>query len=268
MAERRPEWLYYRVQVDPAGAGDPLLCSVVQPVMQRLRAEVQELRWFYLRFLDATGLHVRWRLSAGRTALNHVERVVDEALAGAYTKSVYEPETHKFGDMAAAEQLFQLSSETALDLLSTGSGGNRAALAAALMLALVEGLPREQRLSFLHQYSWYWSGGPAKRSWSPVPSTARTRAKADGLRAAADSVLASPSGEVINSFSRRFWATAREATGRTDYFQLFHHLHLADNRLGVFPPAEAMIARLLVVSTPRPAGSDRMTVVTRAGWEM
>jgi hypothetical protein len=246
------EWLYYRVPVEPAGAGEPLLRTVVDPAVRQLRAEVPDLRWFYLRFLDATGLHVRWRLSAGPAAVNHVEQVVDEALAGAYSKHVYEPETGKFGDMPVAERLFQLSSETALELLARHRNGSRSGLAAAVMLAMTAGLPERQRPAFLHQYGWYWSGGPARRPWTAAPWTSladpRVRAKAGGLLSEANAVLGGPSEELIRGFSRQFWAAADSMPLRSGYFQLFHHLHLVGNRLGVFPAAEAVIARLLFLS--------------------
>ncbi|MCU1680041.1 MAG: hypothetical protein JWQ81_780 [Amycolatopsis sp.] len=260
MAERR-EWLYYRVPVGSDGAGDPLLRSVVGPVVRRLRTEVPDLRWFYLRFLDSTGLHVRWRLNAAAPVLNHVERLVDDALTtaahdgtcGGHTKHVYDPEIGKFGaDLGVAEQLFQLSSETMLGLLATYRRPTRSGLAAALMLTLVQGLPPEQRPGFLHQYGWYWSGGPARRSWTPAPWTSladpRVRARAVSLLEETQAVLAGPSGELVRGFAREFWAKAGEAKARTNYFQLFHHLHLADNRIGVFPAAEAALARLLFLS--------------------
>jgi hypothetical protein len=184
--------------------------------------------------------------------LNRVEQVVDEALAGAYSKHVYEPEIAKFGDMAVAERLFQLSSETALELLARHRDGSRSGLAAALMLAMTAGLPERQRPAFLHQYGWYWSGGPARRSWTAAPWTSladpRVRAKAGGLLAEANAVLGGPSGELLRGFARQFWAAAHSMPLRSGYFQLFHHLHLAGNRLGVFPAAEAVIARLLFLS--------------------
>ncbi|WP_020665158.1 thiopeptide-type bacteriocin biosynthesis protein [Amycolatopsis benzoatilytica] len=264
MAEPR-EWLYYRVPVEPDGAGEPVLHTVVTPIVRQLRAEVPELRWFYLRFLDATGLHLRWRLSAAPAELDHVEQVVDDALAGRYRKHLYEPEKAKFGDLAVAEQLFQLSSETALELLARHRQGGRSGLAAAVMLALTAGLPASQRRVFLHQYGWYWSGGPARRRWTAAPWTSladpRVRAKASGLLAEANAILAGPSGELIRDFSRQFWATANTMPLRSGYFQLFHHLHLTGNRLGVFPAAEAVIARLLYLTTADQRIRD-LTLVT------
>lgn len=245
----REDWLYYRVQVDVTDAGDHLLRSLVRPVTQRLRAEVPELRWFYLRFLDATGMHVRLRLNAG--VLDHVERVVDGALSesSSYHKRVYEPEVEKYGaDLRLSEDLFQLTSEMALELLAAPQEAKRIGYGAALMLEMISGLPHDSRAGFLHQYNWYWSGGPARRAWQGPAGDGRLRAQAAGVLAETRKVLAGSSGEILRRYVRRFWTTAGAARSRSDYFQLFHHLHLANNRIGVFPATEAALSRLLFLA--------------------
>ena len=264
------DWLYYRIHVDAADAGDRLLKQVVRPVLRELTAELPTSagpRWFFLRFSDVTGLHVRLRLNAERQALQQAQRALDTALAAAgaqkspicesFGKYLYAPEIWKFGDgygMRLAEELFQASSEMVLEFFSDQPSISRVDYGTAHLLQMVAGLPERQRASFLHQYAWYWSGGPTRRPGHPAPGGPRRPDRSDDevaqLLSQARRALDAPvAGAALRRYRARFWdamhGSERNLIPRSDYFLLFHHIHLTNNRIGVFPAVESAIARML-----------------------
>jgi thiopeptide-type bacteriocin biosynthesis protein len=260
------DWLYYRIypgRLHP-GAGarvDALLVRILRPVLERLGTDLPELRWFFLRFADATGVHVRLRLHAGLPALEHVEHLLDGALVAArreaasrslcssFSTHLYSPETQKFGagrGMHLAEDLFQASSSMVLGLLADDGSTPRVAYAAGHLLDLLRTLPEEQRTGFLHQYAWYWAGGPTGH----VTANAVAYDRAVAVLARARQVLAAPgTGGTLRRYGTQYRAAihgvARRQVPRTDYLLLFHHIHLTHNRLGVRPATEAALARAL-----------------------
>lgn len=267
-AGRIPEadWLYYRIypgQIHPgAGAGiDALLVRILRPVLERLGTDLPELRWFFLRFADATGVHVRLRLHAELPALEHVEHLIEGALVTArretgarslcssFSTHLYSPETQKFGTgsgMRLAEDLFQASSSMVLGLLADDGSTPRVAYAAGHLLDLLRTLPAEQQTGFLHHYAWYWAGGPTGHPTANLVASDRAVA----VLARARQVLAAPGpGETLRRYGTQYRAAmhgdARRQVPRTDYLLLFHHIHLTHNRLGVRPATEAALARAL-----------------------
>lgn len=267
------DWLYYRIHVTDPEAADRLLECLVAPMMRTLQQEVPGLRWFFLRFLDPSGLHVRLRIRAEQQALNACERRLDSALTagrqdlpGLFESSgkfLYAPEVHKYGPgagMQLAEELFQASSEMAVSCLGERHRANRVGYGAAHMKVLLAGLPAQQRPAFLHQYAWYWSGGPLTtgRAAKPrfAPTDARAAVQASRLASQLERALADPATRAaLEHFAARFWTAMegrerRAATG-SDSYLLFHHMHLTNNRLGVFPGVEAALARLMWLSAGR-----------------
>ncbi|HEV2371813.1 MAG TPA: thiopeptide-type bacteriocin biosynthesis protein [Streptosporangiaceae bacterium] len=265
------DWLYYRISVADDLETNRLLLGLVNPAIARFRAEVPALRWFFLRFLDQAGLHVRLRLRATLAETGRIQRYLDDRLSAAqaavhggggevtcreFHKALYAPETVKYGPgpgIELAERLFQASSDAALALLDAGACDRKVACTAAHMMLMLAGLPREERIGFLHQYAWYWSGGPSRR-WEPGALMAAIggdgRDRAAQLAGAAADLLADPlAGRLLARYATAAWrelrSPERRRVPRSDSFLLFHHIHLMNNRLGVFRPAEAAIARLL-----------------------
>ncbi|SEK89348.1 thiopeptide-type bacteriocin biosynthesis protein [Streptacidiphilus jiangxiensis] len=270
------EWLYYRIHVDAADAGDRLLREVVSPVIGQLSAGLPEdsrFRWFFLRFADPSGLHIRLRLNASRHSLGEVERTLDAALSAAarqetpicdsYRKYLYAPEGWKFGAGAGirhAEELFQAGSEMALEVLAEPGPASRVDYGAAHLLMMVGALPPAQQASFLHQYAWYWSGGPTRRPGMAPRGGPLHRDRSAGelerLLAGARRALDAPAGGLAllrygHRVRKAMRASGRSPIPRSDYFLLFHHLHLTNNRIGVFPAAESALARMLWLAMRR-----------------
>lgn len=261
------DWLYYRIYVSSVIELEALLEHVVRPLILPLRRELPDLRWFFLRFTDAGGPHLRFRLSAELPWLSHIQQGLDERLTRAqatnaeprcvrFGKFLYQPENQKFGERGGvrlAERIFQIGSQTALTCLGDRHRAMRVAYGATQMLLLLAGLPAAQRLGFLHQYSWYWSGGIDRRP-QPLSSTVHrlpelTR-RAERFIDHIKRVLSDPpTRQLLIDYQSAVWSELRspERRGvpRSDYFLLFHHIHLMNNRMGVYQVPEAQIARLL-----------------------
>ncbi|MCZ9355311.1 lantibiotic dehydratase [Streptomyces mutabilis] len=122
------EWLYLKVH-GSARTQDDLLRDHV-PGLVSLAAEHGADRWFFIRYTDEAGHHLRLRLHAARPQqlwgqvapavgglLDHWQR---EGLVRGHTVAQYDPETERYGGpaaQAAAERVFQHDSEAAVELL-------------------------------------------------------------------------------------------------------------------------------------------------------
>uniref|UniRef100_Q3C2F4 Goadsporin biosynthetic protein n=1 Tax=Streptomyces sp. TP-A0584 TaxID=314563 RepID=Q3C2F4_9ACTN len=224
-----------------------------------------------MRFIDEFGMHLRLRVRVPAPRASAIGRLVETRIRmflGAVVKdtaapfaghlglsrSLYAPEVLKYGGYAGtqhAEKLFQLSSETALTLMPYAVS-RRLQLARTHLEALTASLPTSQRVSFLHQYAWYWSHGPHGRT----PGYAARldtllRAQPDTRIAHLDAVHVA-----LDTYARQCRAlidqatAARLRTSRT--YLLFQHIHLMHNRLGVTPLEEALTARALWHATYDP----------------
>lgn len=264
------DWLYYQVYVDRY--------VDTQPVLARLAdgcAQAGDLPWFYLRFLDATGLHLRLRWRGTAQELDRKALAVEDFLApdgpgGALPVrevrvALYEPELGKWGAPAgvrAAEDVFAVSSTSCLVLLRQFGWTARPVVAAAAMTTAVRLLPEGSRLAFLRHYAWYWTAGPGGGGMagpgagvvsgrSVVATRARAAALAPRLRAPIADV-----GEPAPLVAYRDALTAQlddhgpAAGGRTAPHLLFHQIHLTNNRLGIAPHQEAVLAEALVAAGP------------------
>ncbi|MGV8871266.1 MAG: thiopeptide-type bacteriocin biosynthesis protein [Rhodococcus sp. (in: high G+C Gram-positive bacteria)] len=243
-----PEWIYHRIYCDHTDAGTAAITGVIGPAVTAARSHDPELDWFYLRFVDQTGFHLRFRWSSGPTTIDAVESAVDAVIAASsrtalvaeHNRGVYRPEVEKFGGRPGidlAHRMFRASSDYTMATEHTAP----AVRAAAHMMAVAELLPERARTSFWSQYAWYWSGGPVGRTPPADLPGERAVAFAERARSARNEALQQYVQELRTVLS----GPDRPRVARTDYYLLFHQIHLTNNRLGVFPAAEARIARLL-----------------------
>jgi hypothetical protein len=279
-------WLHYTLYPGGAAGLDGLLCDVV-PAAVSAAAEVTTVaRWFFLRYSDELGAHVRLRLAGtSRAAVDEIHRVVDPVLqaavgtashipsprspqergarhgvVGAYL-GIYEPETAKYGGpqgLDIAEAVFQTSSETVIELLAPPlPPANRRPLALLLMARAVgAGLPAPQVSAFWDRYQDHWSAptmGGAPAAHDPRLQAAATRLAEE----AAHLEAAERVGRLLATYERaigRYSETLlRSHIALRPADALFHQIHLTNNRLGIPPMHEGMLARLVSVST----GKDR-----------
>ncbi len=189
------DWIYLKLHLGAqARRADALLADLGR----RMSANPHLERWFYLRFVDEDGFHIRLRalpIAAVRQAalarlehdctdmLDHIYdyvpgtyepmvRLPDYLVAEPpaptgrvrFTTDRYAPEYEKFGQgggMAAAEALFHASSVLASRILAAEAAGqlSRKTIAPWLMHAVYDAFPSVPRAEFWRQYSFYWLGG-------------------------------------------------------------------------------------------------------------
>ena len=232
-ADRHPgrrmsaEWLYLQLYPRDLAAMDALVRGGVAEAVRAARAAAPIDRWHFLRFLDEDGPHVRLRLRGSADALGAAQAAMAPALAGAWVRlELYEPELDKYGGpagVAAAERVFEASSELALAALARPCAeASRRGLALDLMRrAAGVFLAAGQHAAFWAAYARYWDAPGEVRAAAPAPRL--DVAAADYTGALADCALA---------------IDPRHAC--------FHHVHLTNNRLGVYPREEALLAAQLM----------------------
>lgn len=273
------EWLYFMLYPGTLSRLDNLLRGAVAPLIRQVEGLPGLKCWFFIRYIDDGGAHVRLRfqVSAGaisflyHLATERFQRVLpqvaaasaecpqrlvplpisDEPHRGArFRLSLYEPEYGKYGGPVGvhiAEELFEASSRLALQVIDQKSEGlsQQANLAIYLMRQSVNAaLPEAEQPAFWDRYSRYWSGDD--QLWSSLRTAARRRASIirstyQGLETAADQ----PGVEAYSLALRRAVAKVRAASLPVSIEQLcFHWVHMMNNRLGFYPMDEAYLAQL------------------------
>jgi thiopeptide-type bacteriocin biosynthesis protein len=206
-------WLYFKLYV---GAAEPRLERLIADGVPRIVSCGEFSRWFFLRYRDDQGLHLRLRLKAvSHPALDRASRatvpILNDLLSelaqpqslaarpvvlprqtsssGAANSpkvetATYEPDTAAFGERGihVAETVFQKSSESAIAALrmERAGGCSRKIMAPILMESVANAfVPEEAPHVFWGRYAAYWmSGRPAELAgWNR-----RFLAKAEELR--------------------------------------------------------------------------------------
>jgi len=126
---------------------DRLLLEGLGPLVENCLNKGLAQRWFFIRYTE-DGAHLRLRFWAREENLEALQAAVkfaaDQAIASGLMSELrwvdYEPEVERYGGpqgLALAEEIFQLSSETALALLRGVSPGDRPARFGKSLLAMV-----------------------------------------------------------------------------------------------------------------------------------
>lgn len=163
-----PRWWFSCLYTGGMHTADQVIVGVLPPLLADAR-RAGATRWFYIRYFDDRGAHIRLRVFGPTACLNRLVRLADEMgqhietivarssganvelVEGAYAAlssasdaqigiypAVYEPETLKYGGIEAmefAEQLFEFSSELALWGVQHYDKGEQRDSLATLLLA-------------------------------------------------------------------------------------------------------------------------------------
>ncbi|MFE2305838.1 thiopeptide-type bacteriocin biosynthesis protein [Streptomyces sp. NPDC059411] len=258
------DWLYYRIFVRDYRDLTPLIDHTVRRIVAAAHVLNPQGGWFFLRYVDESGMQVRLRHHGPLDAVAAVEAAADRILADTaamppelarayrgHAKGLYEPEHAKFGGptgVRLAERASQAASEAALELIGPDFPRLRLGHALAATLSALELLPADQRLSFAYHMTWYWTGQNGDRS-DPLRTRVDAAARRAGpdLRRLLDLVREGPYRRVHDEYrlGLRVLLEQHRAAGipRTGPHLLFHLIHLTNNRLGVKPTEEAVLAR-------------------------
>jgi thiopeptide-type bacteriocin biosynthesis protein len=240
MSAAHNSWLFVRLYASRTShAFERLIADAIPAVLARGLHE----RWFFVRYADEDGPHVRLRLRPWPGRGDELAAALDAMASEAGARAAFEayvPELDKFGGpagMAIAEELFELSSAIAVELVrgEQTAGAPGRALCADLMALVVAAFPPP---------------GIEHRFWS-LYARRLGAAAASSLPAAAAAAATTPAnaGAVLERWRaglERCAARYRElATRPPPEVLAAHFLHLMNNRLGVSIAEEAQLAALL-----------------------
>ncbi|GAA1578032.1 MULTISPECIES: lantibiotic dehydratase C-terminal domain-containing protein [Streptomyces] len=285
MSTAVPERDWWYVRAYPGGPGR--MDAAVRTLVPWLAAQAERLgseEWFFLRYWDATGHHLRLRLRAGAAAVDALDGAARAELAGlletleerpedtagllpgtlpegsparGVVPAVYAPELAKYGGregVAVAERIFRLDSAFCadLDLAGLPRRHERAAHAVAFARALTARvLPAQERDVFWvrHRTRWGWQLRLAAAGEPLRPLLA-------GLAAGVREQGAPPPEvrERIEAHADEVAGLLLRAPGPLPH-QLLHHLHMVMNRLGFPPGEEAALGMLAGQAAGRPAAA-------------
>jgi thiopeptide-type bacteriocin biosynthesis protein len=186
------DWLYFKIYPPQFNQLDQMIEHIVHPAICRARESSGLERWYFLRYADKRGWHIRLRLRGAKRFheewSREIHQLVDTALpqlderppaprlisltASFDTRCAkpgcesgrYEPEYEKYGGtigVAIAEELFEASSDAAVKALpAIQNPTERFLLYLSLTRSLLQRfhITRDEQRHFLEYYLWYWSG--------------------------------------------------------------------------------------------------------------
>ena len=210
------EWLYLRVYPGSMERLDELCRRELAAAVEVARRTARMDRWFFIRYIDSRGPHLRLRLRVRRQDRDALAAELARHFADCHMETAtYEPEYEKYGtgaEMLAAERNFEVSSESALDAWRDESKAREGVALAHMRDMVWRVFPdAHTRGQFLRNYARYWSQG---RNVLPTPVRPASGTPLDGL--------------VV------------------DPETCFDFLHMHNNRLGIPPGDEASLAFALL----------------------
>jgi ABC-2 type transport system ATP-binding protein len=277
-------WLSYLVF--PGGsAGMDVAIQAAGRVLDRTTRGADFDRWFFQRGSDERGPHVRIRVRprVGREASfqRRYERVISACLAdlrrhtpvhrqpllptaressaaahlGAY-RTGYEREFERLGGIAGAdraERLFQVSSHLAVEVLPLlAPARSRAGFALAMMEAAIDvALAPDARRVFWSAYVRYWISDETPEGQRLRVGLARQAARiGEDLRDVGDGLRANPGVQsLVTEYQRSLAATLQlevDAGFAPSDDLVSDHVHLTNNRIGISPVEETLLALVLL----------------------
>lgn len=227
-------WLYYKIYVGRVAGGLDYLVTDMLPLV-RDREDIDS--WFFLRYFDERGSHLRLRTRPRRGSLDlrrALEPIINNALGnlprvptplyrpviarhirgplarGSVIRAVesdYEPEIEKFGARGiwVAERLFQLSSEIAITALIEERADvcSRKTLVPIFMEAVRAAFVSGAGPRFWIDYSNYWlhAAGESPDQWRPRFAVKASELKDQGVAILTPDVVLPPRArDVVNTW--------------------------------------------------------------------
>ncbi|MCY8960573.1 thiopeptide-type bacteriocin biosynthesis protein [Bacillus atrophaeus] len=187
------EWVFYSIYVPRAEYLEKIIVNIVTPAVQQIKNSVQVHKWFFIRYIDMQGPHIRLRFLVDEAEMEAAEELLEERFSqclsaviaepvpdlsrllpikaetadfeSGFQQEEYEQEYEKYGGLQGvdvAENIFQSSSELALLFVNHDYFSDKDRFDLALLLmkitaekaSLSEAETRQLWESMLH----YWSG--------------------------------------------------------------------------------------------------------------
>jgi thiopeptide-type bacteriocin biosynthesis protein len=259
------EWLCVQLYPGDWTSLDAAIKDVVRPA----RVEAFALgvdRWFFIRYIDLSGPHLRLRVRGETDAINAVyqrwrlslrrQMAGDLSVRSGDVRDVlvvpYEPEFEKYGGPAGveiAERAFDVSSDAVLDLLDLcAAPGPRLAIATLVMRRLAGCVPDVDPARFWRYHDNFWTLPGARTPPAALaPDTDRTLHELEGDLGRRVQIVS-----LVNRLADSTTAAISDAlaldVNLTPEHLLLHHLHMTVNRLGILPNQEASLGRRIALT--------------------
>lgn len=271
------DWWYIRAYPGSSHGLEGAVRSLV-PWVRARAGEADAARWFFMRYLDMTGQHLRLRIQAPPAALDRLHGRIDEVedllqalpepvggprlLVGAdlgelpgrrmVRPAVFAPEIKKYGGPVGAEialELFQRCSVWFDDheIIDLAQSGERAALAIAYQRRLVStALPENgDQIEFWtrHRKQWGWQLRmllPSREEYTAHAQDVVSRLESTVPPSRTRDALDDLVGGVVEALDR----TGHGYSTRTRIELLIEYLHMDMNRWGLMPAEECLLGLL------------------------
>jgi thiopeptide-type bacteriocin biosynthesis protein len=268
------EWLF--VQLYPGNAA--LLDSTVLETVKAAALQALDLgadRWFFLRYTDMGGPHIRLRVRGDTDTVNAIHQRWRPSLLPSLENQArrpeasvrprivylpYEPEVGKYGGrrgVELAEEAFQVSSTAALDLIAISPDRvSRLALAALVVKRYCTAMRSIDTLRFLEFHRDYWIGaGVPSRADSAASKEVRLGLQQEEREGPQQSAISAMLDRVTRAASASIEGTLAQGFRVSAYSLLMHHMHLTLNRIGIGLIEEFELARSIAAQI-RGCGSE------------
>lgn len=202
-------WLYFKIYPHSSDQLDEVIRFIVSPAVELVRSTLELERWFFIRYMDQHGWHIRLRLRGPfqehKEVYQQIGDLIERALPtlpyqkrgrilpaylsppsqlgkSGYKITDYQPEYQKYGGntgILIAERLFEASSELAVQAVMRSPllDLRRVLLSLHLMQVVINTVfdTVEKRNHFLKHYHWYW-GGQDREEGKALQNTLRQSA--------------------------------------------------------------------------------------------
>ncbi len=292
------DWWYVRAYPGASSLQDHAT-KVIVPWLRAQARELNATHWFFMRYFDLRGQHLRLRLRADADAVDVLHgrgeqlhallcdtagdtaphgRLIPGADFGempcptAVTPALYTPELEKYGGpggVAVAESLFTTGSAWFDDqhVAALPSRFDRAALAVALMRATIEtALPPQAHATFwaAHQRQW----GTQLRMFAPTRSHFSVLLDEAAAGVATSSVLDPGRRAAVDELSAAICGTldaaALAGVPVARDALLLEYLHMEMNRWGLMPAEECLLG-LFARTPPGPTAPTSQPLTNQEG---
>lgn len=187
------KWVFYSIYISKTDYLESIITNIVTPAIQKLRNNVQVHKWFFIRYVDLQGPHIRLRCLVNDKDVAEAEGIIEGLIQGKLSKIAdqplpkmkrllpvkmdssefetcfqqedYEPEYEKYGGhlgVEIAETIFESSSELAISFFDHAyfSDNDRFDLALLLMKITAEqaSLSDTEKMVLWEKMLHYWSG--------------------------------------------------------------------------------------------------------------
>ncbi|NWO15014.1 lantibiotic dehydratase C-terminal domain-containing protein [Virgibacillus sp.] len=275
-------WVYYRIYPGTLSKLDSGVEKIITPAKAFAQKHFQLNQWFFIRYMDTTGAHLRLRfhvrkidlkdflgkmneiLKEGLQEISENEPVSLKRLVPYYSgeqvtkpkieQDLYEPELKKYINrkyLNISEALFESSSELVCSVCSELNRGeiNRYELGSLIMGSVFKsiGLQYGKLQAFLQNYFNYWSGSE-KTSYQLIKIAQQKKDIMESILS--QDIHQYGNDEKIFNYIYKLKTTLVEVNkelGEESFNHLlFHYTHMMNNRLGIWPIEEAYLSALML----------------------